>query len=113
MLYTLKNVSWILSEKETQVDAKLPEHILCTGTEVESLQHSTLNQLLATKYSFHSLVCLIFNTPTLPDPLAPLSPIHCLPYCELKPSRHPLRPFPLTRLLQTQWASSHFLNNCV
>lgn len=46
MLYGLKNVSWILSEKETEVDAKLPEHILFTGTEVESLQHSTLNQLL-------------------------------------------------------------------
>lgn len=63
MLYTLKNVSWILNEKETQLDAKLPVHILCTGTEVESLQHSTLNQLLATTTAF---ILLSVSSSTLP-----------------------------------------------
>lgn len=36
------------------------------------------------------------------DPLALLSSIDSLPDCELKPSRRPLRQFPLIKLLETQ-----------
>lgn len=40
--------------------------------------------------------------PNFLDPLAPLQLIHHPPYCEFKPSQHPLHPFHLPSLLETQ-----------
>lgn len=99
-LYTLKYYIYIKKKCLKMV------HFACCKWNPRDSQTQTTASLHVPHYisspRVPPLLLSVSSSTLLSDPLAPLSPIHYLPYCELKPNQHPLRPFALTRLLETQ-----------